>query len=204
MTLPSSVLELETSDFANKANFASDLRTFRKILVQDEAYQSLLTFLASSGGQVAIAERALSLVRVEVDERFEHPQDVAIATYLNALIEIGSAWSPIIAKSISQEHNAYWGAALVSEHGLSRQEHRILFPELEFETQDFSFNLPYADASYDLVIGAEAVGHRYVIEFKSSADVRRSFAYEPALFEPDPVIVDSSLDAEDLAVAVAL
>lgn len=76
---------IEGSDFRFNVNAASGFKMFKKLLKQQESFQMLEAFASTKSGCSTIEGRIQYLLELEIDPKYEHPYDTAIATYLFAL-----------------------------------------------------------------------------------------------------------------------
>jgi hypothetical protein len=73
---------IEGARFSARVNIASDLKTFLRAVAEQSETQELQEQMAAQEVRDAVCDRAAHLTGAPHDPHFEHPHDVAVATYI--------------------------------------------------------------------------------------------------------------------------
>lgn len=102
---------IESDAFAAHLTLASNLRTFLWAARQRPEFQLLVTACALEGAEHLI-ERLDGLLRIEFDEDYRHPSDVAIAVYLYVLASMHEGFARDFARDVINDDRGCWWWAL--------------------------------------------------------------------------------------------
>jgi hypothetical protein len=103
MDLQDAMDYVESVDFSVRVGVASGLDTFTKVIADDTAVKALL----DREFRLRIAERVLELSREPFDDKYENPNDFAVATYLWVLQQISPPVAVVCAKA-GLMMNTFW------------------------------------------------------------------------------------------------
>lgn len=79
--------DIEGLAFSAELNLAAGKRAFNRILEGNRLFNDLVASARTPTGPSKIVERIRELASQPIDERYEHPSDVAFSAYLKALAE---------------------------------------------------------------------------------------------------------------------
>jgi hypothetical protein len=111
---------IESLEFSATLNLASNFATFVNILAQEKPVMHLAEEMQHSEVRLAVRNRVLALANDLGDERYEHPGDSALATYLWLL----AGKDPLLAHSTAGtivELPRCWWARKMAEDVLSSE-----------------------------------------------------------------------------------
>lgn len=116
MTLEEVLQQVESTEVSVTLNVASSYWPFIREARKLEAVHSLMTLLRTDASLAArVLDRIRLLCNKEVDPRYEHPDDTAIAIYLDALATIGSDVLGEAAQLVQDTHELWWAKRILLE-----------------------------------------------------------------------------------------
>lgn len=110
---------MEGVEFASRVNVASGLKTFQRAVYRDHATRSLVERSRDEAASWLILFRVLRLCRQTIDPRYEHPNDVAIGSYILVLAGGNSSALPRIAAEAARTAPNLWWARKIADSVLS-------------------------------------------------------------------------------------
>lgn len=204
MTVPETIAEIESNKFSALANFASDRRTFFRLLRESDGFKRLRLFVASRENAALVVRRVQELAARAIDYRVENPWDVALAAYLMALHSEQLPAARVAAAAAAGISNVWWLRKVLT---------LVQAPEIELTTStstvvaDTAFVMPRAEPADidDLVIHA-VPGHverlldepRPLVGFGAGNDPVMRIVHGTT-----PLIEAHSADSDDRTLAVA-
>lgn len=117
MNIDEIIAQVESEEYLAQLNIASGKQQFLEVLSQHTTYLALLDKCKTLKNSLFVLSRIERLIHLDIDIRFENPNDVALATYLHALSESSSAHhEPVIAiigaLLITQARQIWWSRFL--------------------------------------------------------------------------------------------
>ena len=119
--LPELMDTIESVTFSVQANVASGTETFLHIVKSSPAFQELQKMTSDLAVLNKVMQRIVMLCRKETDPKYEHPDDVAIATYLLVLytlprtVDLEMASLQVTITYTRKDNRLFW-ARHVAEH----------------------------------------------------------------------------------------
>jgi len=115
MTLLKLFAALESMEFANEVSVASSKRMFVNAVSRTGQFADLCERSKSAEVASHVLGRIAALCQLEVDYRYQHPQDVALAAYLLALSASGSSACPTACEVILGARQTWWAKRIAAE-----------------------------------------------------------------------------------------
>lgn len=112
MNIKQAISNIESHEFAVRVNIASDLKTFLKVVQQEEAVLWFGKQLAIYEMRLEILSRIYELSKSKIDLRYENQWDTALAVYLWLLDNRDPIIAKIAAEVASQIPQCWWAAKL--------------------------------------------------------------------------------------------
>jgi hypothetical protein len=106
--------DIESFAFRFSANQAGDVSSFRRLVLNEPVVTGLLDRLTDNDSS-QIVQRIHVLCNLAIDDRYEHPDDSAIATYLVILDQIGSTHAVTAADIVSKTQQLWWARKIASQ-----------------------------------------------------------------------------------------
>jgi len=110
--------EIESHSFAARVNVASDVKTFLRGVWHQAAVISLFSKLEDKNYQSLLLNKISDLAQLAVDQRYENPNDTALAVYLWVL-SFKSIDLATVAASIAAQASQCWWAKHFSSYLLA-------------------------------------------------------------------------------------
>jgi len=108
--------QIESLHFRLIANQAGGLSLFKNIVSNQTSFHALTQLVASRENiAVQLLARIHALSTLETDNRYEHPYDTAMATYLLALQSAGSPIATIAARLLSNIPRLWWSEKIATQ-----------------------------------------------------------------------------------------
>ena len=109
MTLREAISTVESHEFAARVGVASDWAT---LIAAIESERAVCDICGDPSNARRVAERVLDITRVQVDPRYEHPLDMALAAYLIVLEKLDRDLAQLVAASMLRIPQLWWGSKL--------------------------------------------------------------------------------------------
>lgn len=168
---------IESHDFSARVNLASSLSLALLALRKEPDVRALTRAAGKAVVRRGIALRALELAAMDVDVRYENPNDVALLTYLTVLRGADRRLAFMVAASVKRAIGLWWTeryAASILRHPAGHNEHSskqrtkcivAAWPKADFDASSI------ADRSSDslYVFAAQSWTHLYCIAEQSAA-----------------------------------
>lgn len=109
--------EIESIAFAARANIASDLRTFLKVIEAEPAVISLQTRLHNESTLIDDLLSAIRhLIDLEFDEECENPADTAVTTYGWIIASVYPKLEGLVSNVLGSLPNSWWSNNLAETY----------------------------------------------------------------------------------------
>src|SRR5262249_37717703 len=114
MTPTEAFSEIESFAFSVRMNVASGLHSFLFALAHEEALDVLVRGLTVDRDVSVLAQRLFAIASETADARYEHPRDVALASYLWLLAVKQSDLAEASAEVVMSAQNTWWSRKIAS------------------------------------------------------------------------------------------
>lgn len=129
--------QLESNETAARHGVASGLRQFLASLSADSAVRSLIARTRKEPEQAGVVFKRLTrLAEEEIDPRYEHPSDTAMAAYLIILNGTDESLYRTAAEVVAGAQNIWWAKKLVDSGRRSNHTSNEVFSSLDFRVSD--------------------------------------------------------------------
>src|SRR5262249_8196271 len=86
MTLAETMEAIERDEFAAELSLAAGAQSFRRAVTENDLFRQLLPLAKEAPED--LAARIETISRLDIDERYENPFDVALSAYMLALSDV--------------------------------------------------------------------------------------------------------------------
>lgn len=107
--------QIEGLEFSTYINLASDFRTFIDVLGDQACIRALLDGINSTDDYLEVLYHVIELCNLEIDKRYRHPMDAALAAYLYALLQKHPKIALAAAKNIRHLPNLWWASMMTDD-----------------------------------------------------------------------------------------
>lgn len=163
MTFNEARREIESNEFAARINIASGIATLLAAASEEPAVRQLWTELLSDSSTLKLLVRVKELATENVDLRYRHPRDTALAVFLWLLSIRNHSLANIAAETISKVPRSFWAAAL------ARQQLLLQEPTCNIESGNYQM-LNKTGGSHKGIFEKGQVLDEVVILFKPEPD----------------------------------